>query len=399
MPTIPCMHQPGHPTSAGRTAAIGLLSLAAAMGIGRFAFTPLLPLMQEAFGLTLNQGAWLATANYLGYLIGATASVLLNPRAGISARWGLLAVAVSTTATGMTAGFETWFVLRFVSGIGSALVLIGASSWALSHLAARSRSQASGWVFSGVGVGVFVAGIVALAAGIVQADPAHAWVLLGALCAAVAAAAWRPLSMVAAGAQAQEVQAQAAPALVRSEWTLVACYGVFGFGYILPATFIPAAARALVNDPAVFGWTWPVFGLAAAVSTVAVSTLFRTTPPRRVAVLSLVVMAAGVIAPVIQMSVGSLMVSALCVGGTFMVMTMAGAQEARRVAVGSPTRLMAALTAAFAIGQTAGPVLVGFGDATGHALAIASCLAVALLLLSAVVLLLTDTRGARVVTP
>jgi len=393
------MHQPGHPTSAGRTAAIGLLSLAAAMGIGRFAFTPLLPLMQEAFGLTLNQGAWLATANYLGYLIGATASVLLNPRAGISARWGLLAVAVSTTATGMTAGFETWFVLRFVSGIGSALVLIGASSWALSHLAARSRSQASGWVFSGVGVGVFVAGIVALAAGIVQADPAHAWVLLGALCAAVAAAAWRPLSMVAAGAQAQEVQAQAAPALVRSEWTLVACYGVFGFGYILPATFIPAAARALVNDPAVFGWTWPVFGLAAAVSTVAVSTLFRTTPPRRVAVLSLVVMAAGVIAPVIQMSVGSLMVSALCVGGTFMVMTMAGAQEARRVAVGSPTRLMAALTAAFAIGQTAGPVLVGFGDATGHALAIASCLAVALLLLSAVVLLLTDTRGARVVTP
>ena len=393
------MHQPNYQTTAARTAAIGLASLAAAMGIGRFGFTPLLPLMQEAFGLTLNQGAWLATANYLGYLVGATASFLLDPRAGISARWGLLAVAVSTTATGMTAGFEAWFVLRFVSGIGSAFVLIGASSWALAHLAAKSGSPASGWVFSGVGVGVFVAGIVALIAGIVQADPAHAWVLLGGLCAAVAVAAWSPLSIVAAGAQAQEVHAKGAPALERSEWTLVACYGVFGFGYILPATFIPAAARALVNDPAVFGWTWPVFGLAAAASTAVVSTFFRTSPPRRVAAWSLVVMAAGVIAPVIRMSVGSLVVSALCVGGTFMVMTMAGAQEARRIAVGSPTRLMAALTAAFAIGQTAGPVLVGFGSATGHALAIASGLAVVLLLLSAVVLFLTETRGARVVTP
>lgn len=390
----------GSNTSAVAAVGIGMASLAAAMGIGRFAFTPLLPLLQQASGLTLTGGAWLATANYLGYFVGACSSFLFNPRAGHSARWGLLTVAASTTAVGFTSAFETWFALRFVAGVGSAFVLVGASSWALAHLAAHGRPQASGTVFSGVGVGVFVAGIVALVAGSVQANPAHAWVLLGGLCALVAAAAWRPLGVATAAPPARVTpQTRAAAPLERSEWTLVACHGAFGFGYIVPATFIPAAVRALVDDPAVFGWAWPVFGLAAAASTAAVSILFRGTPPRRVAAWSLVVMACGVIAPVIHTGVASLLVSALGVGGTFMVMTMAGAQEARRIAVGSPTKLMAALTAAFACGQMAGPLLVGIGNGSAGAVAMASGLAVGLLLLSAAVLAFTDAHSPRVAAP
>jgi MFS family permease len=374
--------------SSAVAAAVGAASLAAAVGIGRFAFTPLLPLMQQAFGLTLAQGAWLASANYLGYFLGAAASFVLDPRAGLAARWGLLAIAVSTLATGLTTAVGHWLVLRFVSGVASALVLVGASSWALAHLAAHGKPQASGFVFAGVGVGLFVAGIVALLAG--AADPGHAWLLLGALCAAMAAAAWRPLSIAAA--EAAPRSRSAAP-LARAEWLLVACYGVFGFGYILPATFIPAAARALVNDPAVFGWMWPGFGLAAAASTTAASALFRGAPPRRVAAGSLIVMAVGVMAPVIHMGLASLAVSALCVGGTFMVMTMAGAQEARRIAVHSPSRLIAALTCAFALGQIAGPLLVGIGDAGPRAVALVSGLAAAAMLLSATVLRFTPVQA------
>src|SRR3954464_12464972 len=82
--------------SARLAAGLGLASLGAAMGIGRFAFTPIFPMMQGALGVTLNQGAWLATANYVGYLIGASLSFALTPSAEASARWGLLAVALST---------------------------------------------------------------------------------------------------------------------------------------------------------------------------------------------------------------------------------------------------------------------------------------------------------------
>ena len=382
------------PVSVRAVVVVGLSSLAAAMGVGRFALTPLMPLMQEAFGMTLTQGAWLASANYLGYFVGAGCTFLLNPRAGLSARVGLVIVAVSTLLMGLTGSFGAWLALRFISGIGSAFVLVGASTWAMSHLALHRRSEASGWVFAGVGVGVILAGLVALAFGVSGQDPDTAWVLLGAVCALVAAGTWRPLSTPVTGLHDREVRSP--PPLTRSGWTLVACYGVFGFGYIIPATFIPATARALANDPAVFGWIWPAFGLAAAASTVAISTIFRVTPPRRVAAWSLVVMSIGVAAPLFQMSVFSLVVSSLCVGGTFMVMTMAGAQEARRIAVGSPTRLMAALTSAFAIGQMAGPLVISVGRAR-NALALASGSAVALLLLSSLVLLSASARTGRTI--
>ncbi len=371
--------------SIGWTVAVAMASLAAAMGVGRFAATPMLPLMQEAFGLTLTEGAWLATANYVGYFVGAAATFLINPRAGMATRGGLLTVAASTLAMGFTSAFAAWLAWRFVSGIGSAFVLVGASSWALAHLAASGKPQASGGVFSGVGVGVCVAGVVALVAGVARVHPARAWLILGAICVVVVLLAWRPLSVTAAAVQGQE--AHAAVALTHAEWILVACYGAFGFGYVIPATFIPAAARTLVNDPWVFGWAWPVFGLAAAASTIVVATFLRATPPRRVAAASLAVMAVGVIAPIVVPSVPSLVVSALCVGGTFMVATMAAAQEARRIAVGSPTKLIAALTAAFAIGQVAGPLLIGV---SGGSSAAAGALAFTLLLLSAAVLWRTD---------
>jgi len=384
------------PASVGVVVLVGLSSLAAAMGVGRFALTPLLPLMQEAFGITLTQGARLASANYLGYFVGAGYTFLLNPRAGLSARVGLVTVAVSTILMGLTSSFGAWLAFRFISGIGSAFVLVGASTWAMSHLASHHRSEVSGWVFAGVGVGVILAGLLALAFGVSGQGPDTAWVLLGTVCALVAAGTWRPLSAPVTGLHDQDVRSPAMFTL--SGWTLVACYGVFGFGYIIPATFIPAAARALANDPAVFGWIWPVFGLAATASTVAISTIFRATPPRRVAAWSLAVMSIGVAAPLFHMSVSSLVVSSLCVGGTFMVMTMAGAQEARRISVGSPTKLMAALTSAFAIGQMAGPVVISVGRAR-NALALASGSAVALLLLSSLVLLRASARTERTTAP
>jgi len=49
---------------------------------------------------------------------------------------------------------------------------------------------------------------------------------------------------------------------------------VLGFGYILPATFLPALAREVVDDPHVFGLAWPVFGVAAALSTIATARRF-----------------------------------------------------------------------------------------------------------------------------
>jgi hypothetical protein len=270
----------GRHVSARLAVILGLASLASAMGIGRFAFTPIFPLMQEAFGVTLDEGAWLATANYVGYLIGALVCFTLTPNSGTSTRWGLIAVALSTLAMAFTSTSHVWILLRLIAGVASAFVLVGASAWALSHLALSQRSELAGWVFAGVGIGICFAGLVALTAGSygggsVSSAPAQAWATLGAIALAIAIGAWGRLYIAPPTSQVQ--QAIGAARLDRSAWLLVACYGSFGFGYIIPATFIPAVARGLVNDPLVFGWAWPLFGLAAAISTVGVVPLHGPT--------------------------------------------------------------------------------------------------------------------------
>ena len=380
----------GHDVSA-KVAAVGLASLAAAMGIGRFAFTPIFPLMQEKLSLTLIEGAWLATANYVGYLLGACASFLLTTRVGVSARGGLVAVALSTLAMAVTGSLWLWLLLRLVAGMASAFVLIGASAWALGHLSSHRHSDLAGWVFAGVGTGICLAGLVALALGTAGGTPAQGWAALGVIALIVTVGTWRSLSLATPASQFQE--SAAAGRLGRSAWLLVASYGAFGFGYIIPATFIPAAARTLVQDPLVFGWAWPVFGLAAAISTVVVSTFFRSTAPRRTAALSLLVMAVGVGAPAVEMSLHTLAVSSVGVGGTFMVMTMAAVQEAKRISAGNPTKLIAALTAAFALGQLAGPVVVGLSLPAGSGFTLPSAVAAALLVCSALALLLTEANA------
>jgi predicted MFS family arabinose efflux permease len=169
-------------------------------------------------------------------------------------------------------------------------------------------------------------------------------------------------------------------------WRLIGCYGIFGFGYIIPATFLPALARRQIADPAVFGWAWPLFGLAAAASTLVASLMMRKVEPRRVLAIGQVVMAAGVVAPVIAANAGTLAVAAIAIGGTFMVLTMAGMQEARRTAGNAAPRLIAAMTTSFAIGQLLGPIAVAVLSSSARALYVPSIAAALLLIASALIL-------------
>jgi MFS family permease len=148
----------------------------------------------------------------------------------------------------------------------------------------------------------------------------------------------------------------ATSAAPRATFGLVVCYTLFGFGYILPATYLPALARQLVDDPSVFGLAWPVFGAAAALSTVLVS--WRLAGANRLAVWAAahVAMAIGVLLPAVWTSLASVTLAALLVGGTFMVITMTGMQEARARAEGQATRVLGRMTAGFALGQLAGPL-------------------------------------------
>lgn len=364
-------------------AAAGLLALAVAMGIGRFAFTPLLPMMQGDAGVSLAQGGYLASANYLGYLAGALWATRPAPSA-TAIRAALLTIGLTTLGMAFVRDFVAWAVLRALAGVASAWALVHVSSWCLGQLAPLRRPLLSGAVFSGVGCGIALAGALCLALMELGASSSQAWAGLGLASLAVAALVWPVIG-------ASPVRQPAGAQDRGYRWTLddlrlVFCYGAFGFGYIVPATFVPAMAKQVVQDPSVFGWAWPIFGATAAVSTLFAATWIRIFGNRRLWMFAALVMAAGVAAPSLVPGLAGVVAAAVLVGGTFMVITMAGIQEAGRVAGAHAPLLIAAMTSAFAAGQTIGPLAVSYLAPGEGGISAALLLASALLAASAIAL-------------
>jgi predicted MFS family arabinose efflux permease len=378
------------PQPATVAATVGMLALASAMGIGRFSLTPIMPLMQHDIGLTLAQGGWLATANYLGYLVGALICMTSVSRPVPAIRFGLVCVAAFTLAMAASDRLPLWVTFRFLAGTASAFVLVGVSAWAMPILAAHSKAQWSGRVFAGVGTGIAFAGLSGLAASVDGWGSRATWVALGAVAAVLAALLWKPLALEGA----RPVSASLARAkMPRRVFVVAACYGVFGYGYIIPATFLPAQARGYIDDPVVFGWIWPLFGVAAALSTVAAARWGQRLSPRQLWTRAQWVLAAGVLAPVVSVNMATLLIAAIGVGGTFMVITMAGIKELLRIDAPQAARGVGMMTAAFATGQIAGPLTVSLFAGSDDAIALPSIIAASALVVGNLILL-TDRSGA-----
>jgi len=372
----------------------GLCALAVSLGIGRFAFTPLLPMMQQDAGLSVTAGGWLASANYLGYLMGALSATALRIRSATAIRAGLATIVVVTFGMGVAHTFAAWIVLRALAGLGSAWVLVFTSSWCLERLARTNRPVLNGVVFAGNGTGIALGGAVCIALMQWRATSSQAWTALGCLALVGTAAVW---GVLATSERVSSADGRHVPAEAR-RWEarrvlLVVCYGVFGFGYIVPATFVPVMARQLVADPLVFGWAWPVFGIAAALTPLGAAVWARRIGVRRVWAASQATMALGVAAPIVWPAIGGIMLAALLVGGTFMVITMAAMQQARAMAGRAATPLMAAMTSAFGAGQIIGP-LVATSLLGAHA-GFSGALLIACVLLLTTAVLLAIPRSER----
>jgi MFS family permease len=338
-----------------QTALAGLLALAVGMGVGRFALTPLLPIMQADAGVSVLQGGWLASANYLGYFLGSLWAMVAGARPAAAVRTGMIAIGLLTAAMAFEHRYGVWIALRLAAGIGNAWVGIHAISWCLERLTPLRRPVLSGVVFSGVGAGIAAVGIVCLAFMQAGMSAERSWFALGIGTLLVAAGVWPVFS---GGGTIQDADRNALSAgWDHGWWGLVVAFGAAGLGYIIPATFLPIMAWREIQDPAVYGWAWPLFGAAAMASTPLAALLLPRLGNRGLWVASQLVMTVGVALPAIRPGLGSVMVSALCVGGTFMVITMASMQEARAAGGRAPTALIAAVTAAFALGQIAGPLI------------------------------------------
>jgi len=372
----------------------GLLSLAAAMGIGRFVYTPILPYMTDGLNLPASQAGLIASANFVGYLAGALAGAARS-LPGKPRHWflgGLAASAVTSIAMAMTTDLMAFLVIRFLSGMASAFVLVFSTTLILERLNAAGRSALSALHFAGVGCGIAFSAILIAALAYHSADWRLLWIGSGVATLVFLVAAMRlvPAPSEQPNASQAETRAQGAAQtlMTGSLVRLVGAYGLFGFGYVITATFVSVIARA---EPALQSsekLVWLVVGLSAAPSIYLWNKVAARTGARMAFALACVLESAGVALTVISQQPIVFLVGAMLLGGTFMGITALGLMEGRRQAQKhgqtAVRRMLSILTASFGAGQVAGPWFAGQLHAMTGSFNAASLAAAAALLVAAV---------------
>ncbi len=369
----------GHPLG---VAIGGCIALAAAMGIGRFAYTPILPFMVEGLGLSAEQAGILASVNFLGHLAGALFGAFAHLPGG-RRPWFLASLAVcaaSTFAMGLTETMPVFLVLRFVGGVTTALVLVLSSALVLDRIAASDRFGLSVIHFAGVGVGIAFSAL--LIAGLAYAGIGWSglWLACGAISLAVVAlTAW----LVPGAPEAPPPKAEKGGGINGRLIAIIVAYGLFGFGYVITATFINTIVRFSPAVSVLEPYVWFIVGIAAAPSVAAWAWVGRRIGNDRAFALACIVEAIAVVASVFDTSRLAVLAAALLFGGTLMGITSLGLMLARALSRGDPRRAMAMATAAFGVGQMVGPTFAGYAHRMTGSFVLPSLAAATMLVVAA----------------
>lgn len=366
-----------------RLALAGMIAMAVAMGIGRFVYTPILPGMMEELHLSPADAGWIASANYLGYLVGALAAAggWAHGRERLLMFGGLAASAALAALMGLTETMTAFIVIRFLAGLASAFVMVFMASIVFGHLAAANRSDLQALHFGGVGLGIAASSALMAVLVTEHAGWASGWLWS----AAISACGLLLVAWLAGGTTSAGGVAGREPALPkdRSLMKLIVAYGLFGFGYVVTATFLVAIVRQGGGGRVVEATVWMVTGLAGFPSVWLWQKIAARIGLYAAYAVGCLVEVVGVTASVaVGGTVGPLLAGVL-LGGTFIAITALGLQTARLLVPQALRRIFALMTASFGIGQIVGPIVAGLlAQASGNFF-LASIVAAAVLLVSA----------------
>ena len=359
--------------SAWRVVVAGIVSLAVAMGIGRFAFTPLLPMMLADGVVDLPTASWLASANYLGYLLGAllcTFQPWLWRQAGIVSplnapafvRGGLAATAVLTL--GMALQWPAaWPALRLAAGVASAFVFIYTSAWCLGQLSRLGLAAMGALIYAGPGGGIVLGGLAATIMVPLGWSAALGWLIFGVLAALLTAAIWSTFATRSEGTVAAPAPSsiaaphQSQPHGAAEVALLALAYGLAGFGYIITATFLPVIARQSLSGSPWLDMFWPILGAGTIVGVMIASRIRGAGDLRVRLAVCYLIQALGIGASLWSPTLAGFAVGSLLLGLPFTAITFFALQEVRRLRPAAPSGLMGLITAMYGVGQIVGPPL------------------------------------------
>jgi len=349
-----------------RVAMSAFLSLVVAMGIGRFAFTPQVPLMIGEHQLSLTSAAVVAAFNYLGYLCGSWNAMRATQQVELRLKVGVWGAVILTLLSACVTGPWLHGIIRFFIGWASGWALVLIAAWSNEQLYRLGRPGLSAAVFAGPGTGIFLSGMLAVALHSHNVSASWAWFAYGVLALILVGLVARNLPR-----KGELHRPETAPeplVLTAGLKKLVWSYALAGFGYILPATFLSQMASSRFPDSHIAQYIWPIFGGAAVVG-IGLGILTRQygQANTRLAI-ALWAQAAGVFCADILPGISGLAIGAALVGGGFLCVVQLSLQYGREMAPRHTRYLAGLLTTVYAVGQLVGPLLSAVSTALTHQL-------------------------------
>lgn len=344
-----------------RVLSAGILSLVLTLGIARFSYTPLLPIMQQQAGLGISEGGWLAAINYIGYLCGAIIASLINDLVLKDKlyRIGLIVAVLSTAGMGLSDDIYLWALFRFIAGLSSAAGLLLGSGLILNWLIRHDHRSELGIHFGGLGLGIFFC---ALAVEILSPEynwrEQWYWFSIFGVVLLIPAWAWLPTPDKTQITRAGKAMTDAPPGAAFMRLFILA-YFCAGVGYVVSATFIVAIIDQLPGLQGRGTQTFMILGLAATPACVIWDLVARRLGDINALILAFIIQIIGIMLPLLHNSLIFALSGAILFGGTFigivsLVLTMAGRYYPTR-----PAKMMGKMTVSYGIAQISAPAITG----------------------------------------
>jgi MFS family permease len=339
----------------------GIASLILMVGIARFAYTPMLPLMQQQAGLGVAQGGWLAAFNYVGYFCGAiiAANIVDLVKKDRLYRLGLVVALITTVGLGLTQSFWLWSVLRFFAGLSSAAGLLLGSGLVMHWLLRHQLRSELGIHFIGMGAGIFLTALfVYLAAGQISWQQHWFWLTAIGLLLAIPAWCWLPKPNTS-GYNVSGDKMVDQPPSAQFIQTFMLAYFCAGVGYAVVITFIVAHVNQMSGQQNYGAITFMIIGLAAAPACIIWDLIARQLGNLNALFLAFVLQLVGMLIPILSPGLMWTFIGAALFGGTFiglvsLVLTMAGRYFPNR-----PAKMMGKMTLSYGVAQIAAPAAAG----------------------------------------
>jgi len=352
----------------------GLFSLILTMGVARFAYTPLLPVMLDQTFLNDASGGWLATINYMGYMSGVLIAASISDLKFKDKlyRIGLIIAIVSTIGMGIIENYVLWSVMRFIAGMSSAGGLLIGSGLILNWMIRHGHKAELGLHFGGVGVGIAVTAIFtmlmsgdAIWAHLNWAQQWQVFTLIAVICA-IPAWFWLPRPNTSNLTESGKALIDKPP---KRDWMLLlySSYFCAGIGYVISATFLVAIVDqqdALNGNGSL---VWLIAGIAAAPSCILWDRVARKTGVLKALFIAFAINVLGIIIPAFSHSLAGVLLSGFFFGATFigivsLMLTMVGKFYPTK-----PAKPMGRLTLSYGVAQIVAPAISGtMAEVTGN---------------------------------